>query len=94
MVVDGGRQDIIGLYDAADIVAQWQAQAKATGLPLLLPCAGPRGDGYEPLYEHVGAVRLGAIIGSRHQALLARRRPRFLVRRKTARMPERPIVWR
>ncbi|MBS7702277.1 DUF6101 family protein [Chelatococcus asaccharovorans] len=94
IVVDGSRQDIVGLYDAADIVAQWQAQAKATGLPLLLPCGGARGDGYERLYENVGAVRLGAIIASRHQAVLARRRPRFLVRRKTTRMPERPIVWR
>ena len=94
IVVDGGRQHIIGLYDAADIVAQWQAQAKATGLPLLLPRGSARGEGYDRLYENVGAVRLGAVIASRHHALLVRRRPRFLVRRKPARMPERPIVWR
>jgi hypothetical protein len=93
IVVDGSRQDVVGFYDATDIVAQWQAYAKAAGLPLLLP-HGARSDAYERLYDHVGAVRLGTFIASRRHALLSGRRPRFLVRRKTARLPERPVVWR
>lgn len=90
LVIDGGRQEVFGIYDAVDIVAQWQALGKATGLALLLP----RGNGYEQLYDSVGAVRLGGIINRRRHALLAGRRPRFLVRRKTTRLSAQPVVWR
>ncbi|MBS7695797.1 MULTISPECIES: hypothetical protein [unclassified Chelatococcus] len=105
IVVDGSRQDVVGFFDATEIVAQWQACAKATGLLLLLPigrratgCAdvrnAPGAEIYERLYDNVGAVRLGAVGASRRHALLSGRRPRFLVRRKTASLQAPPLVWR
>jgi hypothetical protein len=82
--------EVVGIYSSEDIIAAWQAHGAKTNLPLLLH----NGSGFELLYEKIGAVRLGAITIRRRHALLAGRRPRFLVRRKPSRMPERPVIWR
>jgi len=91
LVVYAGRpHELVGVYSSEDIIAAWQAYGAKTNLPLLIH----NGSGFELLYEKIGAVRLGTITIRRRHGLLAGRRPRFLVRRKPSRMPERPVIWR
>jgi hypothetical protein len=88
---DADRSLSIGVFDADDIVAVWRAFGLASGLPLILE----RDDGtLERPYPQVGRLQLGPIRIRRRYALLAGRRPRFLARRKTTRLPDRPTVWR
>lgn len=88
---DCARSVAIGQFDAVDIVAVWRSFGLECGLPLLLEHA----DGtLEAPYPQLGRLQLGAIGIRRRHALLAGRRPRFLARRKPARLPARPIVWR
>jgi hypothetical protein len=85
------RSVVIGRFGEEDIVAVWRSFAEKSGLPLMLE----RGDGSlgEP-YRQIGRLRLGPVRQRRRHGLLAGRRPRFLVRRKTTRLPDRPIVHR
>ncbi len=88
---DPARGLSIGVFDADEIVAVWRAFGLAAGLPLVLE----REDGtLERPYPQVGRLQLGPIRIRRRYALLAGRRPRFLARRKTTRLPDRPTVWR
>jgi hypothetical protein len=86
-----GRSVIVAVLDQDDAIAVWRDAGRTSGLPLLLETAD--GAITEP-YPQVGRVALGAIRIRRRHALLAGRRPRFLTRRKTGRLAERPVVIR
>ena len=80
-------------FEAAEeeAVAMWRALGAATGAPLMLQ----REDGaLETPYPQVGRLALGRSRIRRRHGLLNGRRPRFLVRRKTTRLPNRPQVFR
>jgi hypothetical protein len=74
----------IELYAAEnsdDVVAEWQLWSRVLGLPLLLK--GADGELREP-YPRIGAVRCNAPAPRRRRrASLHRRRPKFLVRRRS-----------
>jgi hypothetical protein len=84
-----GRSITIAVADQEDAVAMWRDCGRASGLPLLLET----GDGVvtEP-YPQLGRVALGPVRIRRRHGFLNGRRPRFLVRRKTGRLAERPVV--
>jgi len=84
-----GRSVAVAVLDQDDAIAVWRDAGQASGLPLLLET----GDGAitEP-YPQIGRLALGPTRIRRRHALLAGRRPRFLTRRKTGRLPERPVV--
>jgi hypothetical protein len=68
--------------DSTDIVAEWQLWARVLGVPQLL--ADADGDFSEP-YPRLGAVRFKAPTARRRRrSPLAKRRPRFLARRRMA----------
>ena len=80
----------LGPFPESDVVAIWRALGAASGLPLMVEHA----DGRLAPYPQVGPVLVGPIRIRRRHGLLAGRRPRFLVRRKTTRLPQRPLVHR
>ena len=86
-----GRSVVVAVLDQDDAIAVWRDAGRSSGLPLLLET----GDGAitEP-YPQLGRLALGPIRIRRRHALLAGRRPRFLTRRKTGRLAERPVVIR
>lgn len=73
--------------DFDGLVADWRAWGRAFGLPLVLVEA----DGYAHIVEN----RLGAVtlkdVAPRRRSVLARRRPRFLARRKTGLAGPQPV---
>jgi len=82
---------VLGRFDEDEVVAVWRDLAATTGFPLLTQSE----DGaVQHPFPQVGRVRLGRIRIRRGHGLLTGRRPRFLVRRKTARLPRRPTVYR
>lgn len=81
----------LGPYAEEDVVAVWRSLAAASGLPLLV--RGPDGELDRP-YPQIGRLVLGRSSDPRRLAVLSGRRPRFLVRRKAARLPRRPLVHR
>jgi Family of unknown function (DUF6101) len=83
-----GRSITIACIDQDDAVALWRDCGRASGLPLLLET--PDGAVTEP-YPQIGRVALGPIRIRRRHAFLNGRRPRFLVRRKTGRLADRPV---
>jgi hypothetical protein len=86
-----GRSIVVAVLDQDDAIAVWRDAGRTGGLPLLLETSD--GAITEP-YPQLGRVALGAIRIRRRHALLAGRRPRFLTRRKTGRLAERPVVIR
>lgn len=86
-----GRSVVVAVLDQDDAIAVWRDAGRSSGMPLLLETSD--GTITEP-YPQVGRVALGAIRIRRRHALLAGRRPRFLTRRKTGRLAERPVVIR
>jgi hypothetical protein len=80
----------LGPFGDEDAVAIWRSLAASSGLPLVM--VGLDGQVHQPV-QQIGRIQLGAIRIRRAMALLAGRRPRFLVRRKTARLPRRPLVY-
>lgn len=86
-----GRSVTVAVLDQEDAVAVWRDFGRVSGLPLLLETAD--GAISEP-YPQLGRLVLGPIRIRRRHAFLAGRRPRFLTRRKTGRLPERPVVIR
>lgn len=84
-----GRSITVAVADQDDAVAMWRDCGRASGLPLLLET----GDGVvsEP-FPQIGRLALGPIRIRRRHSFLNGRRPRFLVRRKTGRLAERPVV--
>lgn len=86
-----GRSIKIATVDEDDAIALWRSCGQASGQPLLLE--GVDGSLSAP-YPLLGRVALGSITIRRRYAFLNGRRPRFLARRKTARLPERPVMVR
>lgn len=84
------RSIVVGSFGEEEIVARWRAFAAASGLPAAVDLDGV----LEKPYPQIGRLQLGAIRIRRRHALLKGRRPRFLVKRKIARLPLRPIVYR
>lgn len=93
IVVIGGDERLLrlGPFPESDVVAIWRSLGAASGLPLMVEHADGR---LRALYPQVGPVLVGPIRIRRRHGLLAGRRPRFLVRRKTTRLPQRPLVHR
>jgi hypothetical protein len=81
----------LGRFDENEVVAVWRELAATTGFPLLTQSED--GAVQQP-FPQVGRVRLGRVRIRRRHGLLNGRRPRFLVRRKTTRLPRRPTVYR
>ena len=88
---DGAMLVRLGPFDQDDIVAVWRALGASSGLPLMVE--RPDG-GLDTPYAQVGPLPLGAVRIRRRHGLLSGRRPRFLVRRRTGRLPPRPRVFR
>ena len=87
----GGGLMSLGRYAEADVVAVWRGVAAASGLcPMTVDDSGAL---HRP-FPQIGRLRLGAIRIRRGHGLLGGRRPRFLTRRKTARLPRSPVVHR
>ncbi len=87
----GGTLMVLGRFEEDEVVAVWRELAATTGFPLLTQSE----DGaLQRPFPQVGRVRLGRIRIRRRHGLLNGRRPRFLVRRKTTRLPRRPTVHR
>jgi len=75
-----------------DIVAEWQCWGRVLGLPLLV--AERDGTLREP-FARLGAVRVEAPIRRRRRrGAIAKRRPKFLLRRRVGAVPEKPILHR
>lgn len=84
-----GRSITIAVAHQDDAVALWRDCGRASGLQLLLETAD--GTISEP-FPQIGRLALGPIRIRRRHSFLNGRRPRFLVRRKTGRLAERPVV--
>ena len=93
VVLDAGNAPLLtlGPFPEEDIVAEWRRLAAASGLTAKIQL--PNGAVLSP-YPQLGRVLLGPTRQRRRHGLLARRRPRFLTRRKTGRFPLRPQVHR
>jgi len=82
------------LYQASDdrdVTAVWQFWANRLGLPLLI---GDGEGGYAEPFPRLGALRVGRPRPRRAPAHFAKRRPRFLVRRRVGRPSSSPVVYR
>ncbi|WP_054207349.1 MULTISPECIES: DUF6101 family protein [Bosea] len=84
-----GRSITVATVNQDDAVALWRDCGRASGLPLLLETSD--GAISEP-FPQIGPLALGPIRVRRRHAFLNGRRPRFLVRRKSGRLAERPVV--
>jgi hypothetical protein len=74
-----------------DVVAEWQRWGRVLGRPLLIA----DGDGFREPFERIGAVRVRAPQPRRRgRAVLRRRRPSILMRRKPGRPHGAPQVHR
>jgi hypothetical protein len=73
--------ELFAAPDSTDVVAEWQLWGRVLGLPLLV--ADTDGSFSEP-FPRLGAVRFKAPTARRRRrSPLAKRRPRFLARRRT-----------
>lgn len=88
---EGRETLLLGPFSEEDIVATWRSIGLEAGLELMIET--PEGVLKAP-YPQIGRVMLGPITIRRRHGLLAGRRPRFLVRRKTGRIAPRPLVHR
>lgn len=87
---EGETALLLGPFDEEDAVAQWRALALASGLvPMLKVSTGK----VEALASQIGRLRVGHVRQRRPHGL-RHRRPRFLVKRKTARLPALPLIYR
>lgn len=84
-----GRSVAIANVDQEDAIALWRDCGRNSGLPLLLEAAD--GAITEP-YPQIGRVALGSTRIRRRYGFLRGRRPRFLTRRKTGRLGDRPVM--
>lgn len=81
---------VLGPFDETDAVAQWRSLTLASGLvPMLKMSSGE----VEALATQIGRLRVGPPRARRLHGM-RRRRPRFLARRKSARLPSLPLVFR
>lgn len=81
----------LGRHSESEVVAVWRRIAAASGLTLMVMDA----EGVLTTAQaQIGRLRLGTVHMRRGHGLLTGRRPRFLVRRKPARLGPRPRVHR
>lgn len=81
----------LGPFGEEDVVAIWRDLAARTGLPRMIV----REDGVLAVVAaQVGRLMLGRTRIRRRHGSLGARRPRFLARRKTGRLPARPQIHR
>ena len=93
LLVDGQGEvaSRLGPFAEEDVVAVWRDLSNRTGLPRMIV----REDGgLSPVSSQIGRLALGTTRMRRRCGLLGGRRPRFLVRRKTGRLPVRPLIHR
>lgn len=93
ILVDAGGEEVqrLGSFHEDDVVALWRDIAARAGLVRMIV----REDGVlAPVTQQLGRVMLGRVRIRRRHAGLGSRRPRFLVRRKTGRLPARPQIFR
>ncbi|MCJ2012934.1 DUF6101 family protein [Methylobacterium sp. J-076] len=93
LLVDAEGQTLqqLGPFLEEDVVATWRDLANRAGLVRMIV----REDGVlVPVSQQVGRLMLGKIRIRRRHAGLGARRPRFLARRKTGRLPARPQIFR
>jgi hypothetical protein len=76
-------------HDDSEITAVWQSWSRRLGLPLMI--ADCDGDLVEP-FPRLGSLVVARPRPRRMPVHIARRRPRFLSRRRTGRLPEAPVV--
>jgi hypothetical protein len=75
--------------DVRDMIADWRAWARVLALPLLVTEAD---DSLTTVESRIGAVEATPAKPRRRRSVLAQRRPRFLVRRRTGVLPEVPEI--
>ncbi len=84
----------VSLYEAeddSDVIAEWRKWGNALGLPLLMEGA----DGHLVAAENrLGEVAVEHPRPRRRGSFLSTRRPRFLIRRRAAKLPIVPFVHR
>ncbi|KAA0123064.1 hypothetical protein CIW48_14905 [Methylobacterium sp. P1-11] len=93
MLVDAEGEVLqrLGSFEEDDVVAVWRDIAARAGLVRMIV----REDGLlVPVSQQIGRLILGQVRIRRRHAGLGRRRPRFLTRRKTGRLPARPQIFR
>lgn len=93
LIVDAGGATLmrLGPFGEDDVVAVWRDFAAKSGLPRMIV----REDGTLATVSHqLGPIALGTTRMRRRHGSLNGRRPRFLVRRKTGRLPVRPQIFR
>jgi hypothetical protein len=87
---DGIELHRLGSFHEDEVVAIWRDVAARAGLVRMIV----REDGVlVPVSKQIGRVMLGRV-RIRRRAGLGARRPRFLARRKTGRLPARPQIFR
>ncbi|MCJ2101392.1 DUF6101 family protein [Methylobacterium sp. E-046] len=88
---EGDEVHRLGSFPEDDVVAVWRDIAARAGLVRMIV----REDGVlVPVSQQIGRLVLGQVRMRRRHAGLGRRRPRFLTRRKTGRLPARPQIHR
>ncbi len=93
VLVDGHGEPVstLGPFCEEDVVAVWRDLALKSGLPRMIL----REDGgLAVVAPQVGRLALGGTRIRRRHGSLGERRPRFLTRRKTGRLPARPQIHR
>ncbi|MHB2209998.1 DUF6101 family protein [Methylobacterium sp. CM6257] len=93
ILVDAAGEELhrLGSFDEDDVVAVWRDIAGRAGLVRMIV----REDGVlVPVSQQIGRLILGQVRIRRRHAGLGGRRPRFLARRKTGRLPARPQIFR
>ncbi len=89
LVMADGRSVRIATIEGDEAVAVWRAASNASGLPMMVETA----DGaVQAPFPQIGRLALGPIRIRRAHGATAARRPRFLRRRKVARLPELPHI--
>ncbi|MBN9064051.1 MAG: hypothetical protein BGP06_16600 [Rhizobiales bacterium 65-9] len=92
ILCDNGDTLPLAVEGDIDVVAEWRAASRRFGLPMIIQ--RPDG-GVIALEAMLGPVLLGkAQSGRRLKALTRHRRPRFLTRRATTRLPLAPVIHR
>jgi len=91
VLADGAVIERLGPFCENEVVAVWRDVADKSGLPRMIV----KEDGsLATVSQQIGPVALGRTRTRRRHGLLSGRRPRFLVRRKPASLPVRPLIHR
>jgi Family of unknown function (DUF6101) len=87
MTADGHAIQVACLHED-DAIAAWRGMSSASGLAMLVETPDGR---IETPFPQMGPVKLGESRQRRSYSTLRKRRPRFLTRRKTARLAAVPV---